>query len=88
MLDDAARHFALGAAGEATTVLKERSDLETSVLLVGLIRATAVDLLQAAGMSPSEALEALREASHLVSAEQPALGSHEPQTGESPATER
>jgi hypothetical protein len=68
-------------------VLKECSDLETSVL-VGQIRSTAIDLLQAAGMDPSEALEALREASHLVSAEQPALGSHEPHAGESPATER
>jgi Fusaric acid resistance protein-like len=70
-LDDAARYFALGAAGEATSVLKERSDLETSVL-VGQIRATAVDLLQAAGMSPSEALEALREATLHALEERPA----------------
>jgi len=83
LLDDA-HHFALGVAGEATSVLRRSNDLETSVL-VGQIRATAVDLLQAAGMSPSEAL---REASHLVSAEQPALGSHEPHAGESSATER
>jgi hypothetical protein len=59
-LDDA-RHFALGAAGEATSVLKERSDLETSVL-VGQIRATAVDLLRASGMDYSESRQALREA--------------------------
>jgi uncharacterized membrane protein YgaE (UPF0421/DUF939 family) len=64
-LEDA-RHFALGAAGEATSVLKERNDLETSVL-VGQIRSTAVDLLQATGMNSSEALEALREASRLDS---------------------
>ena len=60
-LDDA-RHFALGAAGEATSVLERNNDLETSVL-VGQIRSTAVDLLQAAGMDSSEALQALREAS-------------------------
>jgi hypothetical protein len=57
-----ARHFALGAAGEATSVLERNNDLETSVL-VGQIRSTAVDLLQAAGMDSSEALQALREAS-------------------------
>lgn len=61
-----ARHFALGAVGEATSVLKEHSDLETSVL-VGQIQSTAIDLLQAAGMGSSEALEALREASRLGS---------------------
>jgi hypothetical protein len=57
-----ARHFALGAAGDATSVLERNNDLETSVL-VGQIRSTAVDLLQAAGMDSSEALQALREAS-------------------------
>lgn len=57
-----ARDFALGAAGEATSVLERSNDLETSVL-VGQVRSTAVDLLQAAGMNSSEALEALREAS-------------------------
>jgi uncharacterized membrane protein YccC len=56
-----ARQFALGAAGEATSILKERTDLETS-LLVAQIRSTAIDLLQAAGMDSSEALQALREA--------------------------
>jgi hypothetical protein len=59
-----ARQFALGAAGEATSMLKERNDLETS-MLVGQIRSAAMDLLQAAGMDSSEALEALREASRL-----------------------
>jgi hypothetical protein len=45
-------------------VLKERNDLETSVL-VGQIRSTAIDLLQAAGMGSDEAPEALREVSRL-----------------------
>ena len=79
-LDDA-RHFALGAAGEATSVLERSNDLETSVL-VGQIRSTAVDLLQAAGMGPSEAIEALRRASHLVPEEQTVSGSQEPQPGD------
>jgi hypothetical protein len=60
-LHDDARQFALGAAGEATSVLKERTDLETS-LLVAQVRSTAIDLLQAAGMDSSEVLQALREA--------------------------
>src|SRR5215212_6723705 len=60
-LDDA-RQFALGAAGEATSVLQSSNDLETSAL-VAQIRSTAIDLLQAAGMESSEALEALRESS-------------------------
>jgi len=54
------RRFALEAAGEATAVLAERSDLRTS-MLVGQIRSTAVDLLRASGMDSAEALEALRE---------------------------
>ena len=57
-----ARLFALGAAKEATSALETSSDVETSAL-VGQIRATALDLLQATGMDPSEALEALRETS-------------------------
>lgn len=58
------RHFALKAAEEATAALKERSDLETSVL-VGQIRSTAMDLLRASGMDPKDSLHALREvASH------------------------
>lgn len=59
-LDDA-RQFALVAAGEATSVLERNNDLETSAL-VAQIRSTALDLLQAAGMESSEALEALRKA--------------------------
>jgi hypothetical protein len=58
-----ARDFALGAAGEATSVLERSNDLETSVL-VAQIRSTAVDLLQAAGMDSSEALAALRESNN------------------------
>ena len=85
-LDDA-RHFALGAAGEATSVLERSNDLETSVL-VGQIRSTAVDLLQAAGMDSSEALEALRRASHLVPEEQPVSGPQEPHPGDWLETER
>ena len=64
-LDDA-RRFALEAAGEATSVLKTSNDLETSVL-IAQIRSTATDLLQASGMSPDEALEALREGPRLGS---------------------
>src|SRR3712207_3650474 len=41
-LDDA-RHFALAAAGEATSVLNRSNDLETSVL-VGQIRSTAIEI--------------------------------------------
>lgn len=41
----ATRRFALEAAEEATGVLWERNDLETS-MLVGQIRSTAVDLLR------------------------------------------
>jgi uncharacterized membrane protein YgaE (UPF0421/DUF939 family) len=63
-LDDA-RHFALGAAGEATSVLQRSNDLETSAL-VAQVRSTAIDLLQAAGMNSSEAHDALREASSPV----------------------
>jgi hypothetical protein len=79
-LDDA-RHFALGAAGEATSVLERTNDLETSVL-VGQIRSTALDLLQAAGMDSSEALEALHRASHLVPEEQPVSGPQELHPGD------
>lgn len=61
-LDDV-RRFALEAAREATAVLEGSNDLETSVL-VAQIRSTAVDLLQAAGMNSSEALQALRTASN------------------------
>ena len=60
---DEVRRFALEAAREATAVLEGSNDLETSVL-VAQIRSTAVDLLQAAGMEPAEALQALRAASN------------------------
>jgi hypothetical protein len=53
------RLFALGAAQEATASLGTSNDLESSAL-VAQVRSTALDLLQAAGMGPDEALEALR----------------------------
>lgn len=56
------RHFALGAVRDATSVLEENNDLETSVL-VGQIRSTAVDLLQAVGMDSSEVQRSVHEAS-------------------------
>ena len=55
------RRLALRAAEEATIVLEEQHDLETSVL-VGQVRSTAVDLLRASGMDTHTSLEALREA--------------------------
>ena len=55
------RHFALQAAESATAVLRERNDLETS-MLVGQIQSTAVDLLRASGMDYTESRQALREA--------------------------
>jgi hypothetical protein len=67
------RQFALGAAGEATSVLEKSNDLETSAL-VAQIRSTAVDLLQAAGMDSSEALQALREASRFNAGERSVAG--------------
>ncbi|MGB3684030.1 MAG: FUSC family protein [Rubrobacteraceae bacterium] len=48
------RGFALSAAGEATVVLHVRNDLETN-MLVGQIRSTALDLLQAAGLDYTSA---------------------------------
>lgn len=51
-------HFALEAAGKATTTLVERNDLETN-MLVGQVRSTAVDLLQASGMDSETASDAL-----------------------------
>lgn len=58
---DEARRFALEAARRATEVLKERHDLATSIL-VGQIRAAAVDLLRSTGMDQASALQALEEA--------------------------
>jgi hypothetical protein len=51
-------------------VLKERSDLQTS-MLVGQIRSTAVDLLGASGVDRTDALDALRETTRRA-AEEPA----------------
>jgi uncharacterized membrane protein YgaE (UPF0421/DUF939 family) len=55
------RWLALEAAEKATSVLGERNDLETS-MLVGQIRSTTVDLLRASGMDHKDALRALHEA--------------------------
>jgi hypothetical protein len=64
-LDDA-RHFALDAAEEATSILKERSDLETSAL-VAQIRSTAVDLLRASGMGATSSRQAFEGATRHAS---------------------
>lgn len=50
------RDYALKAAGDATIVLHDRNDLETN-MLVGQIRSTTLDLLQASGMDYPAALE-------------------------------
>ncbi len=58
---DEARRCALQAARRATEILEERHDLAISVL-VGQIRAAAVDLLRSTGMEQASALQALEEA--------------------------
>ena len=63
------RRFALKAAEGATTVLRERNDLETSVL-VGRVRSTAADLLRASGMDTASSLQALREATARAASEE------------------
>ena len=55
------RRLVLKAVGEATALLEEHKDLGTSVL-VGEIRAMAMDLLRGTGMDRAEVLEALEEA--------------------------
>ena len=50
------RDYALKAAGDATIVLHDRNDLETN-MLVGQIRSTTLDLLQASGMDYPAALQ-------------------------------
>ncbi len=57
---DEARWFALRAAEEATVLLKERHDLATSVL-VGQVRAAAIDILRSTGLGQAEALTKLEE---------------------------
>lgn len=52
------RSFALEAAGEATIVLHQRNDLETN-MIVGQIRSTALDILQASGMDYTSATREL-----------------------------
>jgi len=61
----------LALAVEAASVIRSINDLETSVL-VGQIRATAVDLLRASGMDYSESRQALREAALHALEERPA----------------
>jgi len=63
-----ARERALLAAREATETLRERHDLAASVL-VGQVRAMAVDLLRSTGMNQAQALAALEEAAPRRSAE-------------------
>lgn len=55
------RGYALQAAGNATVVLHERNDLETN-MLVGQIRSTALDLLQASGIDYAAAQQELDNA--------------------------
>jgi hypothetical protein len=55
------REYALKAAGDATVVLHARNDLETN-MLVGQIRSTALDLLQASGMDYTTALQEIDHA--------------------------
>lgn len=59
------RGFALKAAGDATVVLHLRNDLETN-MLVGQIRSTSLDLLQASGMDHATALRELDQAALLA----------------------
>src|SRR5918998_1338660 len=61
-----ARHFALDAAEEATSLLTEHNDLETSAL-VAQIRSTAVDLLRASGMGATSSRQALEGATRHAS---------------------
>jgi len=68
------RHFALQAAESATSALKERNDLETS-MVVGQIQSTAADLLRASGMDYTESREALREAARHAYEDEPAEAS-------------
>ena len=56
-----ARRYALEAARGATEALQGKHDLTTSVL-VGQVRAMAVDLLRSTGMNQAEALGALEKA--------------------------
>lgn len=65
-----ARRYALAAASGATAVLDEHRDLSTSAL-VGQVRTTAVDFLQATGIDYTEALDALEEAAGDPPAEAP-----------------
>ncbi|HUB77136.1 MAG TPA: hypothetical protein VL977_08765, partial [Solirubrobacteraceae bacterium] len=52
------RRLAVDAADAATAVLVEQSDLRTT-MIVGQVRATAVDLLRASGLTAEQARAAL-----------------------------
>ncbi|MGF1471767.1 MAG: aromatic acid exporter family protein [Rubrobacteraceae bacterium] len=67
------RGYALQAAGNATVVLHERNDLETN-MLVGQIRSTALDLLQASGMDHSAAQQELDNAALRATEDRPSAG--------------
>jgi hypothetical protein len=58
---DEVRRYALEAASKATALLQERHDLAISVL-VGQVRAAAMDLLRSTGMDQASALKELEEA--------------------------
>ncbi len=59
---DSARALAVQASEEATAILAQQHDLRTSVI-IGQIRATAVDLLRASGLDAASARGALPTAS-------------------------
>jgi uncharacterized membrane protein YgaE (UPF0421/DUF939 family) len=55
---ESARRLAIGAAQRATDVLGRQNDLQTS-MIVGQVRATALDLLRGSGLDAEEARAAL-----------------------------
>jgi uncharacterized membrane protein YgaE (UPF0421/DUF939 family) len=55
---ESARRLAVGAAQRATGVLTRQNDLQTS-MIVGQVRATAIDLLRGSGLDAEEARTAL-----------------------------
>ena len=67
---------ALRAAARATLVLEVTSNLQVSVI-VGQVRAAAVDLLRSWGLEREEAEELVRDAADRMAAEERALGATE-----------
>ena len=64
------RRYTLSAAGNATTLLKERDDLARDLAtnaFVDQILSAAVDLLGSIGMDRASALQAIEEASNRAS---------------------